>query len=125
MNLEVLTNTRVGMTVNALRKASKDEEVISLSKTLIKHWKKFLSNAPPQKPTSSSSSSKSKKEKEKKPAKDEKEPIKDKKTISSFPPPSTHVTTDAVTLKCREMLAAAIRTDTSEDFEGSFLFSGL
>lgn len=31
------------MTVNALRKSSSDEEVISLSKTLIKNWKKFLS----------------------------------------------------------------------------------
>lgn len=43
VNLEILTKTRIGMTVNALRKSSSDEEVISLSKTLIKHWKKFLS----------------------------------------------------------------------------------
>jgi hypothetical protein len=43
VNLEVLTKTRIGMTVNALRKSSSDDEVISLSKTLIKNWKKFLS----------------------------------------------------------------------------------
>lgn len=43
VNLEILTKTRIGMTVNALRKSSSDEEVISLSKTLIKNWKKFLS----------------------------------------------------------------------------------
>lgn len=43
VNLELLTKTRIGMTVNALRKSSRDEEVISLSKTLIKNWKKFLS----------------------------------------------------------------------------------
>jgi len=43
VNLEVLTKTRIGMTVNALRKCSSDDEVISLSKTLIKNWKKFLS----------------------------------------------------------------------------------
>lgn len=44
VNLEILTKTRIGMTVNALRKSSSDEEVISLSKTLIKNWKKFLGN---------------------------------------------------------------------------------
>merc|ERR1719259_1137368 len=30
------------MTVNALRKASKDAEVIAISKQLIKKWKKFV-----------------------------------------------------------------------------------
>lgn len=30
------------MTVNALRKASTDEEVISTAKQLIKSWKKFV-----------------------------------------------------------------------------------
>ena len=43
VNLDILTKTRIGMTVNALRKSSTDEEVISMSKTLIKNWKKFLS----------------------------------------------------------------------------------
>ena len=37
-----MTKTRIGMTVNALRKASSDEEVISTSKQLIKNWKKFV-----------------------------------------------------------------------------------
>lgn len=39
---QVLSKTRVGMTVNALRKASTDEEVISTAKQLIKNWKKFV-----------------------------------------------------------------------------------
>lgn len=43
VNLEVLTKTRIGMTVNAIRKSSSDDEVIALSKTLIKNWKKFIS----------------------------------------------------------------------------------
>jgi len=30
------------MTVNALRKASEDSEVIAISKQLIKKWKKFV-----------------------------------------------------------------------------------
>lgn len=40
--LQVLSKTRIGMTVNALRKASSDEEVISTAKQLIKNWKKFV-----------------------------------------------------------------------------------
>lgn len=37
-----LQSTRIGMSVNALRKQSTDEEVISLAKSLIKSWKKLL-----------------------------------------------------------------------------------
>jgi len=42
INLEILTKTRIGMTVNAIRKKSQDDDVISLAKILIKNWKKFL-----------------------------------------------------------------------------------
>lgn len=112
--MEVLTNTHIGMTVNALRKSSKDEEVISLAKTLIKNWKKFISGSNAKESSSSSSQKPHKKEKEEK--KEEKEREKDKKLPTQFPPPSTN-TTDAVRLKCREMLAAAINVD-KEEFEG-------
>ncbi|CAB3231256.1 unnamed protein product [Arctia plantaginis] len=103
VNLELLTTTRIGMTVNALRKSSKDEEVISLCKTLIKNWKKFLST--PGK--DNGSSSKSKKEGKDKDKKEEKE--KDKKLPASFPPQTN--TTDAVRLKCRELLMQALKVD--------------
>jgi transcription elongation factor S-II len=43
VNLDLLQKTRIGMTVNAFRKSSRDDEVIALSKMLIKNWKKFLS----------------------------------------------------------------------------------
>lgn len=46
IDLNILTQTRIGMTVNELRKCSKDDVVISLSKTLIKNWKKFLATTP-------------------------------------------------------------------------------
>lgn len=115
INLEVLTNTHIGMTVNALRKSSKDEEVISLAKTLIKNWKKFISGSNP-KESSGSSSQKPKKEKEEKREESKERENKDKKLPTQFPPPSTN-TTDAVRLKCREMLAAAINVD-KEEFEG-------
>uniref|UniRef100_S4RFD2 Transcription elongation factor n=1 Tax=Petromyzon marinus TaxID=7757 RepID=S4RFD2_PETMA len=42
MTLGILKMTRVGMLVNSLRKLTKDEEVISISKILIKTWKKLL-----------------------------------------------------------------------------------
>ncbi|CAH1183327.1 unnamed protein product [Phaedon cochleariae] len=117
INLEVLTNTRIGMTVNALRKSSKDEEVISLSKTLIKNWKKFLSDTNSSEKSSSSSSSKPKKDKEDKPVHEEKEREKDRSLPKQFPASSN--TTDSVRLKCREMLTNALKTDSNEeDFEG-------
>ncbi|KRT78789.1 hypothetical protein AMK59_7966 [Oryctes borbonicus] len=112
IDLEVLTKTRIGMTVNALRKSTTDDEVITLAKTLIKNWKKFLSGSNNKESNSNSNSAnlnKSKKKEEK--AKDEKE----KKLPSQFP--SSSNTTDAVRLKCREMLAAALRVE-KEDFEG-------
>lgn len=107
VNLEILTKTRIGMTVNALRKSSSDDEVISLSKTLIKNWKKFLSGTAKDTPPSSSKKPSSK-EKEDKPKEPEKKEKDVRKTPSSFPPNNT---TDAVRLKCRELLAAAIKTD--------------
>ena len=35
---------RIGMTVNNLRKTSKDDEIITVAKSLIKTWKKFVSD---------------------------------------------------------------------------------
>lgn len=37
-----LQKTRIGMTVNNFRKATSNDEVVSLAKTLIKNWKKLL-----------------------------------------------------------------------------------
>uniref|UniRef100_UPI00358F424B transcription elongation factor A protein 1-like n=1 Tax=Myxine glutinosa TaxID=7769 RepID=UPI00358F424B len=51
MTLEVLQSTRVGMSVNALRKQSCDEEVTTLAKSLIKSWKKLLDGADGNKTT--------------------------------------------------------------------------
>ncbi|XP_037668001.1 transcription elongation factor A protein 2 isoform X2 [Choloepus didactylus] len=42
VTLHLLQSTRIGMSVNALRKQSSDEEVIALAKSLIKSWKKLL-----------------------------------------------------------------------------------
>lgn len=103
------------MAVNELRKLSKDEEVITLSKKLIKNWKKLLASnpeSPKSTPKSSNGSSSSSKSTSKDSHKDEKsKDSKSKTSQSSFPPPSSSSTTDVVRLKCREMLAAALKID--------------
>lgn len=100
------------MTVNEFRKCSKDDEAISLAKTLIKNWKKFLASTPSSKESTSNSSSKSssktssssnsKKSDSKKNDKDH-----GSSKQSSFPA-SLNTMTDAVRIKCREMLAVAL-----------------
>ncbi|XP_072890643.1 transcription elongation factor A protein 3 isoform X1 [Hemitrygon akajei] len=42
MTLKLLQTTRIGMSVNSIRKHCTDEEVITLAKILIKKWKKLL-----------------------------------------------------------------------------------
>lgn len=43
ITLDLIQRSRVGLIVNKLRKSIADEEVVSLSKSLIKSWKKLLS----------------------------------------------------------------------------------
>jgi transcription elongation factor S-II len=106
------------MAVNELRKCSKDEDVINLSKKLIKNWKKLLASNPEspkaaQKSTNGSSSSGASKSSSKDSHKDDKS--KDSKSKngsqSSFPPPSSSSTTDVVRIKCREMLAVSLKLE--------------
>uniref|UniRef100_A0A3B4AWR1 TFIIS N-terminal domain-containing protein n=1 Tax=Periophthalmus magnuspinnatus TaxID=409849 RepID=A0A3B4AWR1_9GOBI len=44
MTLKLLQETRIGMSVNGIRKHCTDEEVIALAKFLIKDWKRLLGN---------------------------------------------------------------------------------
>ncbi|XP_046632895.1 transcription elongation factor S-II-like isoform X1 [Daphnia pulicaria] len=117
INLAVLTSTRIGMTVNAIRKKSENDEVNNLTKALIKKWKKLLPDSGSANPKEGTKEEGKVSEKTKEPPKEtpSKESSKDKKgssssVQSSFPAlPST--TTDSVRLKCREMLCAAIKGD--------------
>lgn len=121
------------MTVNELRKSSKDDEVIALAKTLIKNWKRFLASPAPATPKDSSagkesssnsgsatksssvsksnSSSSSSKERSGGSSNSTKDKREEKKSSSS----SAHSSfpgsgmTDAVRLKCREMLTNALK----------------
>jgi len=121
INLNVLTKTRIGMTVNAIRKKSKEDQVITLAKALIKNWKKFINQG-----TSNSKDTPAKEEVKaaasEKPPKESKEskestvePEKERRgstsaVHASFPSYPSH-TTDSVRLKCREMLCTAITGD--------------
>uniref|UniRef100_A0A3B5B843 Transcription elongation factor n=1 Tax=Stegastes partitus TaxID=144197 RepID=A0A3B5B843_9TELE len=112
-------STRIGMSVNAIRKQSTDEEVTALAKSLIKSWKKLLDKpsdekrkeqttpvvspsqgSPEAKEESSSSSNSS--------SKSEPTEVAPNTLINTFPrAPST---SDSIRLKCREMLANALQT---------------
>ena len=104
------------MAVNELRKCSKDDEVINLSKKLIKNWKKLLSSPDSPKSaqkTSSTNGSSSHTSSSKSSSKDDKSKDSKSKNSSqtSFPLPTSSTTTDVVRLKCREMLSAAIKCE--------------
>ncbi|XP_011929519.1 PREDICTED: transcription elongation factor A protein 2 isoform X5 [Cercocebus atys] len=114
ITLHLLQSTRVGMSVNALRKQSSDEEVIALAKSLIKSWKKLLdaSDAKARErargtplPTSSRDASEAPDPSRKRP---ELPRAPSTPRITTFPP--VPVTCDAVRNKCREMLTAALQT---------------
>ncbi|KAM4610061.1 transcription elongation factor A protein 2 [Polymixia lowei] len=118
MSLETLQSTRIGMSVNAVRKQSSDEEVQTLAKSLIKSWKKLLDGSEGKgeekrregSPVRSSSTSKDSGSTEK--SKQSGEPPQTPTftpRVTSFPP--APVTTDNVRTKCRELLVAALQTD--------------
>ncbi|XP_059118160.1 transcription elongation factor A protein 2 isoform X4 [Peromyscus eremicus] len=121
VTLHLLQSTRVGMSVNALRKQSSDEELIALAKSLIKSWKKLLDVSDGKTrdqgrgtplPTSSSKDASGTTDLRlclsscKKP-----DPPRTSSTprITTFPP--VPITCDAVRNKCREMLTLALKTD--------------
>jgi len=98
INLQVLTNTRIGMTVNALRKSSSDDEVITLAKSLIKTWKKLLDNGEKKKEDGGGVKEERKKEEER----------RDKARIEN----KGSFTGDEVRSRCRDLLLSSIKGET-------------
>ncbi|KAM3872266.1 transcription elongation factor A protein 2 [Diretmus argenteus] len=125
MSLETLQSTRVGMSVNAVRKQSSEEEVQTLAKSLIKSWKKLLDGSEGKgeekekekkkegSPLRSSSTSKDCVSSEKSSKTSEDSPLDPAPAtspqVTSFP--AAPVTTDNVRTKCRQLLVAALQTD--------------
>lgn len=119
VNLATLTSTRIGMTVNSIRKKSYNEEVNNLTKVLIKKWKKFIPANPKESSKSETKAPEKMSEMKEKHTTTKESPDNKEKRGStstggavpvSFPAlPST--TTDSVRLKCRELLCIAIKGD--------------
>jgi transcription elongation factor S-II len=106
------------MAVNDLRKKSNDDDVINLSKKLIKNWKKLIATdtespkSSSQKSSNGTSSSSSSKSSSKDSSKDDKKDSKSKSASqTTFPPPSSSNVTDSTRLKCRELLSNAIKQE--------------
>ncbi|XP_053566423.1 transcription elongation factor A protein 2 [Bombina bombina] len=117
ITLELLQSTRIGMSVNALRKQSNEEEVIMLSKSLIKSWKKLLDNSEQRGKEKSSNNPTPASSKESSSTKKNDAPKPSPPRMTRFPP--LPVTTDSVRTKCREMLIAALQTDGDHVVIGS------
>lgn len=96
INLQILTNTRIGMTVNALRKSSSDEETITLAKSLIKTWKKLLDSG-------------EKKEEKKESSHHKEERMKEKERDKARSESRGSFTGDEVRSRCRDLLLVAIK----------------
>ncbi|XP_072412855.1 transcription elongation factor A protein 1-like isoform X2 [Chiloscyllium punctatum] len=115
MTLDLLQSTRVGMSVNAVRKQSTDEEVTTLAKSLIKSWKKLLDGPAGDKDAEDkrkecSTSSKNISDSTEQSSSKRSEPrTPTTPKMTTFPP--VPVTSDTVRNKCREMLSAALQTD--------------
>ena len=84
------------MTVNNLRKSSKDDEIITVAKSLIKTWKKFVpeDTKKPDKPKEDSR---------------EREERKSDKSKSSSGSSRPSFSGDEVRSRCRELLLGAIK----------------
>jgi len=124
ITLEVLQKTKIGMTVNNLRKQTKDEQVITAAKALIKNWKKLLpdsGSAKTEGETSGIKADSEKKEAEGGGDSGSSTPKDDPDGSQSEVKPMSSMVTytgDSVRLKCREMLSNALQANKPEETEG-------
>ncbi|XP_019733425.1 transcription elongation factor A protein 1 isoform X2 [Hippocampus comes] len=121
MTLELLQSTRIGMSVNAIRKQSTDEEVTSLAKSLIKSWKKLLDepasgdkssddkrkDTAPVSPSQGSPEAKEESSSSNSSGKSEHADVSSNSLINTFP--RAPGTADSIRIKCREMLSNALQ----------------
>lgn len=125
MTLDVLQKTRIGMIVNNFRKKSNSDEIVTLAKSLIKGWKKLLPESSGGSPGSlnrsnssfSTSSNKGEDDNSQDRMETQGSPDNgDKPDISSgnnkppASPPKADDTNDPVRIKCRELLANALKS---------------
>ncbi|KAK6040308.1 putative transcription elongation factor S-II [Cooperia oncophora] len=110
ITIDVLTKTRIGMTINDLRKKTSDEKLAKKAKNLIKEWKNL---APKNEPSSSSSTknngtvSNQQASRVTPPASQSPAPVPSQYHSSNFPP--KHLENDEVRLKSAQMILNALR----------------
>lgn len=117
ITLEVLQKTRIGMSVNTLRKKSENSDLQTQAKSLIKSWKKLLpeksggkseeTNGDRKTPNSDKSSRSSSPTQSTKSSSAPTTPQDNK--VVTFPPPK--VTSDSVRGRCREMIVNSLKIE--------------
>lgn len=102
MTLDLLQSTHIGKTVNKIRKSFDNNEVSSMSKSMVKKWRKLLSNTSNSTPYTNSS------------------PCNNNERIKKPTPIQTEVpkTSNEVRLKCRQLLADALKKPLPSDLMG-------
>lgn len=145
VSLETLTKTRIGMTVNNLRKAVKDldEETSTMAKELIKKWKKLIDNKDKDSsstvngnvssPSNSSKANGNSKDKSEKDSNSSASSSGNKNTVNNtlkkpstpstttnssskaVPIPSSDPSVNEIRSKCREMIANALSLSLPEN----------
>ncbi|XP_071116977.1 transcription elongation factor S-II-like [Haliotis cracherodii] len=111
MTLDVLQKTRIGMIVNNFRKATSNDEVVSLAKTLIKNWKKLLPETNQGSDKKSNISSATKMDESSNDGFDNSQSSQSSTSLreSSSSGSGLNYTNDPVRLKCRELLQNALK----------------
>lgn len=127
ITLDILHKTRIGATVNSLRKSINDPELVTLSKDLIKKWKKLLDkdeankkaassaasnggNSPNISSLSTKSGTKNGTDGKNGASKDVKDSKPEPKPVSNSNSSGDTMTTDQVRIKCRSLIATALKT---------------
>lgn len=114
MTLNILTKTRVGMTVNSLRKSTEDDEVVALSKVIIKAWKKLVPNEGGGSSSSGGHGTGSREERREHRKSHDRESHGGSSSGNGSGVPDTH---DEVRLSCRKLLSGALKGG-EEEIEG-------
>jgi len=122
ITLDILQKTRIGMTVNVVRKATNKEDIQTLAKTLIKSWKKLLDTEDKEKEKTKinrqESKDKSESESSKPPAPRDSRVDSGGSTTYEVPPVKGN---DPIRIQCREMLIKSLKLDDKPQFNPAYI----
>jgi len=119
ITLDILQKTRIGMTVNVVRKASNKDDIQTVAKGLIKSWKKLLDTQDKDKEKEKEKPKVNKQtsqEKESKPA--PRDSRADSGGSYEVPPPKGN---DPIRIQCREMLVKSLKLEGRPEFNPAYI----